>query len=91
MAEKTGENEKMRETEEFENRLRIWFSIWQVKLMLEKIWLRPDNLEKDQKDQKDLKDPLKIRQEELLAEIAENFDTGVFTPKAWLKMLQGNL
>ena len=54
--------------------------------MLEKIWLRPDNLEKDPKD---LKDPLKIRQEELLAEIAENFDTGVFTPKAWLKMLQG--
>ena len=77
----------MRETEEFENRLRIWFSIWQVKLMLEKIWLRPDNLEKDQKDLK--KDLLKIRQEELLAEIAENFDTGVFTPKAWLKMLQG--
>ena len=53
--------------------------------MLEKIWLRPDNLEKEQKD------PLKLRQEELLAEIAENFDTGVFTPKAWLKMLQGNL
>ena len=73
------------DTEEFEKRLRILFVIWQVRLMLDKIWINQDKLEKAPAK------PAKSGQEKLQAEIADNFDTGMFTPQAWLKTLQGGL
>ena len=77
--------QKETETEEFKKRLRILFVIWQVRLMLDKIWTFRDKLEKLEKA------AAKSGQEKLLTKIATNFDTGPFTPRAWLKMLQGGL
>ena len=75
------------ETVEFKQRLRMLFVIWQVKLMLNKIWTFRDKLEKAPATMT----PAKRGQEKLLTEIADNFDAGMFTLRAWLKMLQGGL
>ena len=58
-------------TEKFKQRLRILFGIWQVRLMLDKIWTYEDKSEKMEKA------PVKTGQEKLLTEIADNFDTGM--------------
>ena len=63
-----GSLQKEPETEEFEKRLRILFVIWQVELMLNKIWTNQDKWEKMEKA------PVKTGQGKLLTEIANNFD-----------------
>ena len=73
---------KERENEALRPRLTILRKFWQFRLLLNSIWSNRNNVKKD---------PVEIRGEQLLREIGENYDTGMFTPRAWLKMLQGHL
>ena len=73
---------KEQENEEIKQRLQFLREVWQFRFLLDSIWSNQDNVKKD---------PVEIRGEQLLREISENYDTGMFTPRAWLKMLQGHL
>ena len=79
---------KEREDEEMDHRLQFVSKVWQFKLLLDLIWSNQDNAKQAGLSQKN---PVEIRGEQLLREIGENYDTGIFTPRAWLKMLQGHL
>ena len=82
--------QKEPETEEFEKRLRILFVIWQVELMLNKIWTNQDKAEKMEKA------PVKTGQEKMLTEIAGSISESRRSKSRHaksrrLKMLRGDL
>ena len=79
---------KERDNEEVNHRLQFLTKLWQLRLLLDWIWSNQDHVKQAGLSQKD---PVEIRGEQLLREIGENYDTGMFTPRAWLKMLQGHL